>query len=201
LAPAKALNIILLVTHVWILMNLEQTFRAAVGTMRWQIKFVVLGLAVVFGSRGFTFRARRSLFDVRRQWLSIESSGLLIGCGILLVPTSAPGSRKSTSIPSRAVLSSSVTVLIAGYLFIVGVLARVASSLGGAEDFQLQTLVVLLGVAGLALLLFSDRLRQRVHGFVDRHFARANTIPSRSGPGCRKSWPTSKTRPDSARRP
>src|SRR5262249_26704650 len=45
----KALNVMLLVALVWILMNLEHTFRSAVGTMRWRIKFVVLGLVVIFG--------------------------------------------------------------------------------------------------------------------------------------------------------
>lgn len=175
LDPAgKALNIILLIAHVWILMNLEQTFRAAVGTKRWQIKFVVLGLAIVFGSRIYAQSQAilYSTYDV--QWLGIESSGLLIGCGILLAAYMRTGFAEIDVYPSRAVLSSSVTVLAAaGYLFIVGVLARVTGRLGGTENFQLQTLVVLLGMACLALLLLSDRLRQRIHGFVDRHFARA----------------------------
>lgn len=170
----KALSIILLIAHVWILMNLEQTFRAAVGTKRWQIKFVVLGLAIVFGSRIYAQSQAilYSTYDV--QWLGIDSSGLLIGCGILLAAYLRTGFQEIDVYPSRAVLSSSVTVLAAaGYLFIVGVLARVTGRLGGTENFQLQTLVVLLGMACLALLLLSDRLRQRVHGFVDRHFARA----------------------------
>lgn len=170
----KALNIILLMAHVWILMNLEQTFRSAVGTRRWQIKFVVLGLAVIFGSRMYAKSQAilYSTYDV--NWLSIESSGLLIGCGILLAAYLRTGFAEIDVYPSRAVLSSSVTVVAAaGYLFIVGILARFANRVGGAENFQLQTLVILLGMAGLALLLLSDRLRQRVHGFVDRHFARA----------------------------
>jgi putative PEP-CTERM system histidine kinase len=76
--------------------------------------------------------------------------------------------------PSRAVLRSSLTALIGGgYLFIVGVLANVARRFGGAESFQFVSLVVLLGMAGLAVLLLSDRLRQRIHGFVGRHFTRA----------------------------
>lgn len=170
----EALNMLLLLTHVWILMNLEQTFRAAVGTKRWQIKFVVLGLAVVFAARIYA-RSQAilySTYDVR--WLGIESSGLLIGCGILMAAYIRTRFAEIDVYPSRAVLSSSVTVLaVAGYLFVVGVLAKVASSIGETADFQLQTLVVLLGVAGLALVLFSDRLRQRVHAFVDRHFARA----------------------------
>jgi putative PEP-CTERM system histidine kinase len=76
--------------------------------------------------------------------------------------------------PSRAVLRSSLTVLIVGaYLFIVGVLAQIVSRMGGVQSFQFQALVVLLGMAGLAVLLLSDRLRQSIHRFVDRHFKKA----------------------------
>jgi putative PEP-CTERM system histidine kinase len=45
--------------------------------------------------------------------------------------------------------------------------------LGGAASLQLTAFVVLLGMSGFAVLLLSDRLRQRIHGFVGRHFARA----------------------------
>src|SRR5260370_15150041 len=49
--PSKAVNALFLVATVLILMNLERTFRSAVGTTRLRIKFFVLGLAVVFGGR------------------------------------------------------------------------------------------------------------------------------------------------------
>ena len=52
--PAKILNVLVLVSTVLILMNLERTFRSAVGTMRWRIKFLVLGLGIVFGARIYT---------------------------------------------------------------------------------------------------------------------------------------------------
>jgi len=55
----------------------------------------------------------------------------------------------------------------------VGVLAEVVRRFGGSEIFQFQTLVVLLGAAGLAVLLLSDRLRQKMHLFVARHFRKA----------------------------
>src|SRR5215831_9807046 len=51
---AKILDVLLLISTVLILMNLERTFRAAVGTMRWRIKFLVLGLGVIFGARIYT---------------------------------------------------------------------------------------------------------------------------------------------------
>ena len=53
-AAAKILNGSLLLATVLVLMNLEKTFRSAVGTMRWRIKFIVLGLGIVFGARIYT---------------------------------------------------------------------------------------------------------------------------------------------------
>jgi len=173
-AMARVLNVILLVANVWILMNLEQTFRSAVGTMRWRIKFVVLGLAVIFGARLYV-QSQALLFSTYdRNWSGVESSGLLIGCIFLVVAYVRTGFAEIDVYPSRVVLGSSVTVLmVGGYLFVVGVLANMIRRFGGAENFQFQAFVMLLGMAVLAVLLLSDRLRQRVHGFVSRHFARA----------------------------
>ena len=173
-ALAKVSNVTLLVACLWILMNLEQTFRSAVGTMRWRIKFVILGLAVIFGTRLYVLSQALlySAYDVR--WSGVESSALLIGCVCLVVAYMRAGYAEIDVYPSRAVLRSSLTALIGGgYLFVIGVLANIARRFGGAESFQLVSLVVLLGMAGLAVLLLSDRLRQRIHGFVGRHFTRA----------------------------
>ena len=173
-AVAEVLNIILLIANLWILMNLEQTFRSAVGTMRWRIKFVVLGLAVIFGARLYV-QSEVVLFSVYDlHWLGLESSGLLIGCVLLAVAYVRSEWAEIDVYPSRAILGSSVTVLIAGgYLFIVGVLANAVKRFGGAGSFQLAAFVLLMGMTGLGVLLLSDRLRQRVHGFISRHFARA----------------------------
>src|SRR5687768_8957173 len=46
--PAKLLSGFLVAYAVLILMNLERTFRAAVGIMRWRVKFVILGLGLLF---------------------------------------------------------------------------------------------------------------------------------------------------------
>jgi hypothetical protein len=46
-----ALNFILVAAIVLVLMNLEQTFRASVGTQRWRLKFVILGLGALFAAR------------------------------------------------------------------------------------------------------------------------------------------------------
>src|ERR1017187_1840608 len=49
--------LLLLAALVLIGINLEKTYRAAVGVMRWRIKFMVLGLGVLFAVRFCTSRS------------------------------------------------------------------------------------------------------------------------------------------------
>ena len=184
-AWTKALNVILLVSFVLILMNLEQTFRSAVGTMRWRIKFVVVALGVIFSARLYT-RIQAILFSAPAIGLwTVESAALLIGCLFLAVAYARTRLAESDVYPSLAVLRSSLTIMVVGaYLLIVGVLAQVAQRFGGGEIFQFQALVVLLGMAGLAVLLLSDRARQRLHVFVVRHFSRAQHDSARVWASC-----------------
>jgi putative PEP-CTERM system histidine kinase len=171
---AEVLNMVLLVTAVWILMNLEQTFRAAAGTTRWRIKFVVLGLLVIFGAHFYVRSEMIALSAYDLRLLGVESSALLIGCVFLTVAYARAGLAEIDLYPSQAVLRSSLTILIGGsYLFLVGVVAYVVGQVGGAERYELLSLAVLVGMGGLTVVLLSDRLRQRVHDFVSRHFTRA----------------------------
>src|SRR5215469_14260191 len=173
-AMGKLWNFVLLVVAVWILMNLEQTIRSAVGTMRWRIKFVVLGVAVIFGTHLY-LRSQALLFSsYNMHWSGVESSALLIGCVFLVVAYVRTGLAEVDAYPSRAVLGSSLTVLlVGGYFFTVGILAKIVRRYGGAESVQIEAFVLLVGVSGLAWLFRSDRLRQRIHKFITRHFARA----------------------------
>jgi hypothetical protein len=128
LPAAKAVNLILLMGAVLILMNLDRTFRAAVGTMQWRIKFLVLGLAVIFGARIYT-RTQVLVFSGHSNSLTqVETIALLIGCALITIGYARSGFSEIDVYPSRAVLRTSITVLLAGgYLFVVGVLAQVVN--------------------------------------------------------------------------
>jgi putative PEP-CTERM system histidine kinase len=171
--PAKILNVLILISTVLILMNIERTFRSTVGTMRWRIKFLVLGLGVIFGARIYT-RSQALLFSgYSLAQLNVETAALLIGCALIAVGYVRSGFNEIDVYPSRAVLQTSVTVLLAGaYLFVVGVLAQIVAHFGGAASFPIAAFLVLLGVAILAVLLLSDRVRQSLQLFVSRHFKR-----------------------------
>ena len=164
---------LVLVAAILVLTNLEKTFRAAIGTMRWRIKFLILGLGVIFGARIYT-SSQALLFSRYDPDLAvIESGALIVGCAFIVLAYVRTGFAESDVYPSRAALQSSFTVLVAGgYLFVVGVLAQVVAALGGGEYFELQALVVLLGMASLAVLLLSDRFRLGMQRFISRHFKR-----------------------------
>jgi putative PEP-CTERM system histidine kinase len=171
--PAKILNVLILVSTVLILTNIERTFRAAVGTMRWRIKFVVLGIAVIFGARIYTGSQTLLFSHYSLSQLSVETTALLIGCALIAVAYLRSGFGEIDVYPSRAVLHTSVTVLLTGaYLFVVGVLAQIVARFGGAASFPIAAFVVLLGIAILAVLFLSDRAQQSLQLFVSRHFKR-----------------------------
>jgi putative PEP-CTERM system histidine kinase len=172
-AAAKTLNGLLLIAAVLVLVNLERTFRSAVGTMQWRIKFMVLGLGIVFGARIYTLSQALLFSGDMMALIDVETGALLIGCTLITVAFLRSGLGEIDVYLSHAVLRTSLTVLLVGaYLFIVGVLAQVVARTGEPGTFQFQAFVVLLGFALLAVLLVSNRIRRNIGSFVSRHFKR-----------------------------
>jgi putative PEP-CTERM system histidine kinase len=170
---ARFLSALILLATVLILSNLEKTFRAAVGTMRWRIKFLIVGVGVIFGARVYTSSQTLLFSSQSSSLIEIESSALIIGCTLIALGYLRSGFAEIDVYPSQAVLQSSATMLIVGgYLFVVGVLAQIVAAMGGVRHFQAQVFLVLIGLVGLTLLLLSDRVRQRRRQFVSRHFRR-----------------------------
>jgi len=57
-------------------MNLERTFRASVGTMRWRIKYMMVGLAVLFGAKIY-FCSQVLLYSaINLSLVTITATGL-----------------------------------------------------------------------------------------------------------------------------
>ena len=162
-----------LVAAVVILMHLERTFRSAVGTMQWRIKFIVIGLGIIFGARIYTASQALLFSEGILVLSSVDSAALLIGCALIVIAFLRSGFGEIEVYPSHAVLRTSLTFVLAGaYLFVVGVLAQVVARTGKADAFELQALIVLLAFAGLAVALLSNRFRQKMRSFVSRHFKR-----------------------------
>jgi hypothetical protein len=113
------LQLIHLVGAVLILTNLEKTFRTAVGTARWRIKYMLMGVGALFLVRLYTasqivlFRGIDPALDV------VNSVALVMMCLLVLRSLFRSGHFSVGVYPSQSVLQGSVTVILAGaYLFL-----------------------------------------------------------------------------------
>jgi putative PEP-CTERM system histidine kinase len=170
---ARALFLVRLVGTILVLTNLERTFRASVGTQRWRIKYVILGLGLLFVVRAYT-ASQEFLFNPLDPLLQvINSTALVLACLLIAVSIPRVGRFEVDVYPSRAVLHGSLTLLLAGaYLLMVGVLAKVAAFLGGDAAFAPKAFVVLVALVALVILLLSERVRLFTRQLVSRHFDR-----------------------------
>jgi putative PEP-CTERM system histidine kinase len=167
------LNILLLAGAIVILLNLERTFRASVGTMRWRIKFMLMGVGLLFVVRVFT-TSQGTLF--RGVDLSVEglNAGTVLVASLLALRSFFRTGRIDLDVyPSHTVLQGSLTVLLAGiYLTIVGICAKLVAQFGGGDVFGFEALLILISLVLFVVLLQSDRVRMRLGRFVSRHFQR-----------------------------
>jgi putative PEP-CTERM system histidine kinase len=171
--PGLIVSVVLLVSAVLVLMNLERTLRASVGTIRWRIKFMILGIGALFVVRVYTGSQVHLFRAVDLSLQPLDSAGLLVACVLILVSLLRAGPFKVDVYPSQAVLRNSITLLLAGiYLVVLGVLAKWLAIFGVGAAFQLKALLILIAVVLLAVLLLSERLNWRIKRLVSRHFNR-----------------------------
>ncbi len=169
----KVLCFTLLVGSVFILLNFERTFRSAVGVMRWRIKYFILGAALVFGSKLYSSSQVLLYSGVHGVLVQINSATIL-GASVLIAYSFARTRLADSEIyPSHQVLRHSFTAVVAGvYLVCLGVLANWVAHFGGATGFPLKSLLLMAGIIGLAVVVLSDRIQQKVKFFVSRNFRR-----------------------------
>lgn len=174
LGPAGlGLQALLLLSSTLALINLERTFRTAVGTLRWRIKFMVLGCAVLLGTQIYVTSQALLFSGLEFSTLTWKASGRLLGFSLVAFSFCRARLAQIDLYPSHEFLYRSLTAVIAGlYLLLVGVFAKMAVYLGLDENLPLKSFVVLVAIVGLAVALMSDRLRQRARHAVSRHFRR-----------------------------
>jgi putative PEP-CTERM system histidine kinase len=171
--PGLGLHLFLLVGSVLVLMNLERTFRASVGTIRWRIKFMLLGVGVLFIVRAYTSSQALLFRGIDHSLDQVNSGALLVAILLILRTSFRAGYFDMDVYPSQSVLQSSLTGLLAGvYLLIVGVSAKVVAYLGGDAAFALKAFLILVSLVLLAILLQSDHVRWHLGRFVSRNFQR-----------------------------
>ncbi|HXG48599.1 MAG TPA: GAF domain-containing protein, partial [Methylomirabilota bacterium] len=171
--PGLAQSAVNLLAAVLTLMNLERTYRAAVGTMRWRIKYVILGVGLLFAGRIYSSSQVLLFSGVNPTFGAVNATALLAACLLILRSLLRKGVFSVDIYPSHTFLSASVVIVLAGvYLMAVGLLAKLSTVFGGDTAFPLKAFLVFAALVGLAMLVMSDRLRDFAQRFVSRHLSR-----------------------------
>jgi putative PEP-CTERM system histidine kinase len=158
---------VFLVSAVVVLMNLERTLKTAVGTMRWHIKFTILGLAVLFVVRSYTCSQVLLQRRIDPSLVGVDCGALILGCLLTLRSLFRDAARVAV-FPSKAILENSLTVLVAGfYLICVGFVANLAPWI---EGFQAKAFLLLAALVGVTVVALSERARLHFRRFVSRYF-------------------------------
>jgi putative PEP-CTERM system histidine kinase len=162
-----------LLSAALIIMNLERTLRNSSGSIRWQIKFMILGLGGIFAVRIFT-TSQVLLFRYIEMPLEVINLGALILGGALIIWSLFRLQVLNVEIYlSSSFIYNSITVIIIGiYLIIVGLLAKLVTYFKISHPFLVEVLVVFLSLLGITIILMSGRLRELIKRFVSLHFKR-----------------------------
>lgn len=169
----RLLHAVVLVASVFTVVNLERTFRASVGTVRWRIKYMLLGVGILFAVRIYTTSQVLVFRGIDPALDSINAAALILASVLIARGLLRAGHFELDVYPSGSVLQNSLTVLVAGiYLVVVGLGAKLVSFIGGDAAFGLKAFVVLIAIIALALVLQSDRARLQARQLVSRHFQR-----------------------------
>lgn len=168
-----ALNLLFLAGAILILMNLERTFRAAVGTMRWRIKFMILGIGILFAVRSYAASEALLFHALNLSLQALNAVALLAACALISRSLFRTGHFEVDIYPSHSILQNSLTAVLAGiYLLVIGFFANIVASLGGGNGFAAKAFFVLVALILLTVLLLSDRVQLWASRFVSRHFQR-----------------------------
>lgn len=187
-----ALHVLLLLSAVLVLMNLESTLRASSGAVRWQIKFMVVGLGALFGMELFLHSQVLLYSSIQTTLFPIGSVALLLASAMVAFSLLRSRLESFDVYPSEAFLYNSLTLLVVGvYLLVVAGLVQAIEAVAGARRAPLVALVIFVAIVGLAVFLLSNEMQQRVKRFVNFHLKR----PSYD---YRKIWDTFTRRTSSA---
>jgi putative PEP-CTERM system histidine kinase len=163
----------LLVSAVGVLANLERTFRAAAGTIRWRIKFMLLGVGLLFAVRVYSTSQELLFHATSLPFQALNTDALLVSCLLMIGTLFRTGQLEIKVYPSRLLLHNSVTLFVSGiYLLVMLGLVRVIPWLERGQVVALRMLLILVGLALLSLVLLSDRARSLMRLLISRHFQR-----------------------------
>src|SRR4030095_3486920 len=133
--------------------NLERTIRSSTGRMRWQIKFMALGVGGLFALRVY-LASQELLFARLDTGLGPVSSVALLAANVLFTLSLVRGSSLTVDVYlSTAAIRNSLTIVLAGvYLLAVGLLAHLIRNFSPSRSLPLDAFLVFLLLTVLVIM-------------------------------------------------
>jgi len=162
-----------LLSAVTILVNLERALRASTGSIRWRIKFMVLGIGALFAVRVYTASQALLFSAIDLDLNTLNSAALIVASLLIAIALTRTQLLHVDLYFSPALLYNSFTVMVVGvYLIAIGIVAKFVSYVGGEAALSLNAFLVFLALLALTAFSLSDELRQNARRFVYRHLQR-----------------------------
>ncbi len=164
----KFFLIFLLAGAVLSILNLEKTFHSSTQAekKRLALPFIfslaLLLLLIYLITYGFLY--------VRIPEFAFLSQGFLSILWSISLTRYLKEKGVSIQITRQVVYSSTVAILIGGYLIIVGLIAKLIQSYGGSLSVFLSVLAAFLVIVILSALVVSGSIKERIKRFVDQGF-------------------------------
>ncbi len=162
----------LLVISVITLAKLEQMLRRAPETVRWELKFLLLGMGTLFAAIIYV-SSQVLLYRPRSGLLSAGAMGLLhlmflVSCGLIIISWRR-GSGRARIAVSHSAIYGSITLLSVGvYLIASSLIARWASQYGDI-GLPIEALIFLLSAVALGAVLLATGFRHRARAWMRRN--------------------------------
>jgi putative PEP-CTERM system histidine kinase len=173
LGPAGYLSaLFLLVISVVVLAQLEQIIRNSSETVRWELKFLFLGIGALYAAIIY-LGSQTLLFSPKSGLLFTGAIGLfhvmfLLSC-ILIAISWKRSSGKTEIAVSHGAIYSSITLLTVGiYLIASSLIARLASQWGDL-GLPIEALIFLVSAVGLTALILGTGLRHKTRDWIRRN--------------------------------
>lgn len=153
------------------LVLIEQVYRNAGADGRWSLKYVCIGLGVVFAYDLFLFADALLMRQPDPAlWAARGYINALVAPLIAVSAARNPDWSLDVYVSRRFVLHTASLALAGGYLVLMAVAAWSIRAYGGAWGGPMQALFLVGSVVVLAILLFSGQIRAKARVFVSKHF-------------------------------
>jgi putative PEP-CTERM system histidine kinase len=169
--------IYLLLISVIILANIEQTLRSAEEYIRWEIKFLLIGVAAIFAAVIYV-ASQVLLYTPEYAVLPVQAlrvfPAMFLCASLLIVQSWRRCTGRGRLIVSQGIVFSTITLLSVGcYLVVTSLSGRWLSEWAG-PGFPLEPIIFLVSAIALAAILLGTAFRHRTRRWIRRNLFAGN---------------------------